>query len=478
MKLNLHIAAMVAAGALLVMPPAIAQTAPSAAQIEKVAYLTGMDIYTFGFPLVHMELLRYEQSNNYRNKVTPYHSLGDWYHNTIVLDHDWKEGGTPNIDTFYSSAWVDLSKEPVILSHPDMGERYFAFQLTDYFSDTFDYVGQRATGSKAGAYALIGPDWEGELPAGVTALKPAITNNIFILGRTLYDKDKADQETAYGLMKQYRLTPLSQWHNREQYHATKRDWIKAPKPAVDALDPTSNPLGHWQAMLDALARFPTPEKHRTMINLMKNLGLTPGMNIENDLDEATKKGLAQAAIDGFQKLKIVSTKLGALMNGWMINPAEYGDAGLHGEYLLRASSQSLAGIVANTQEEAVYIFAATDENGKPLSGSQSYQVHFSKEQLPPAKAFWSITNYDMQYNFVTNKWKKYELGDRNEDLVYDDQGGLTIYYSSKPPKDERLMPNWLPTPEQGNFYTVIRVYVPDQKLIDRWNIPPLESVEQ
>ena len=208
-----------------------------------------------------------------------------------------------------------------------MGDRYFTFELADYFSDNFDYEGMRATGSKAGHYALIGPNWQGELPEGVKALNPAMIDYILIVGRTLYGKDKADQEKAYELMKQYQLTPLSQWKNGEKYHATKREWVKAPNPAVDALDPTSNPLGHWQAMLDSLARFPTPKKHQVMINFMKVIGLKPGNDVEKDLDEATKKGLARAAIDGFHKLKFASTKFGDRNNGWTRTPAEFGTAG-------------------------------------------------------------------------------------------------------------------------------------------------------
>jgi len=451
------------------------KAAPSAEQVEEMAYLTGLDAYTFGFPLVYMELLKYQHTNHYKNKVTPYHSLHDWFHNITVLDHNWQEGGAPNIDTFYSSAWVDISKEPVILSHPDMGERYFTFELADYFSDNFDYVGMRATGSLAGHYALIGPNWKGKLPEGVKPLNRAVTDTIFVVGRTLYGKDDADKKYAYELMKQYKLTPLSEWGKPKQ----DKPWLKAPKVAVEALNPTSKPLGHWQSIFDALARFPTPEKHKAMINMMANIGLKAGMNVEQDLDEATKKGLARAAIDGFKKLKFLSTKFGDRNNGWTVTAAEFGEAGMHGQYLMRAAQQSLAGIVANNQEEAVYTYAATDVNGIPLEGDRAYKVHFTKEQLPPGKAFWSITNYTMKFNFVTNEWHKYNLGDRDKGLVYDENGGLTIYYSSTPPKDKESMPNWLPTPKNGNFFTVIRTYIPDEKVLNRtWKLPPLEPAIQ
>jgi len=479
MRMLQYLAVLVAA-IFILTPVSQAQQQQDAAQVEKMAYLSGLDIYTFGFPLVYMELLRYQQSNFYKNDVTPYMSYGDWDHNTLLLDDGWQQGGAPNIDTLYSHAWVDVSKDPVILSHPDMGDRYFTFQLADYFSDNFDYAGMRATGSNAGHFAIVGPEWQGELPEGVTALKSSRTDIVYLAGRTLVAHDKVDQEKAIALMKQFRLTPLSQWQNREQYHASKKEWLKAPKPAAEALNPGSNPLAHWQSILDSLARFPTPKEHKVMINFMKNIGLKPGINVEKDLDEATKKGLARAAIDGFQKLRYSSTRLGDRVGGsWISTATVYGESGVHGQYLLRAAQQSLSGIVAHNQEEAVYTYVTRDKHGHFLEGNNAYKVHFNKGQLPPAKAFWSITNYNMKLNFITNDWKKYTLGDRNKDLVYDENGGLTIYFSKEPPADKSLMPNWLATPKSGNFIPVIRTYIPEKSVLDRtWELPAVEPVVQ
>ncbi len=93
--------------------------------------------------------------------------MNDFWHASRLMDASYRDGGCPNNDTLYSMAWLDLSEEPIILSHPDMGERYFTFELMGIDSDNFDYVGQRTTGSKAGSFAIVGPDWEGDLPGDV-----------------------------------------------------------------------------------------------------------------------------------------------------------------------------------------------------------------------------------------------------------------------------------------------------------------------
>lgn len=148
-------------------------------------YLTAIDAYTYGFPYVYMDLLRFKMTNIYENDSTPFAPLNQFFHLRHNLDHHWQGGGMPNNDTLYSTAWVDISKEPMILSHPDMPDgRYFTFQLAGFDSDNFDFVGKRTTGSKAGNFAIVGPDWQGELPADVVAINRSHNQHVFIVGST------------------------------------------------------------------------------------------------------------------------------------------------------------------------------------------------------------------------------------------------------------------------------------------------------
>ena len=175
------------------------------------AYTTGMQAFIYGFPYVYNAKLRHDWVTQARDPaVVPYAAVNHFWHAARVMDAAYRDGGCPNNDTLYSLAWLDLSEEPVILSHPDMADRYFTFELMGFTSDNFDYVGQRTTGSKAGDFAICGPGWQGELPPGVQATRPAPTPWVLLLGRTLVDGD-ADLANVHALQAQYRLTPQSLW---------------------------------------------------------------------------------------------------------------------------------------------------------------------------------------------------------------------------------------------------------------------------
>lgn len=436
-------------------------------QTAQSRYLTAIDGYTYAFPYVYMELLRYKMTNIYENDSVPYAPLNQFFHLRHLLDHQWQGGGMPNNDTLYSTAWVDVSKEPIILSHPDIAEnRYFTFELAGHDSDNFDYVGTRTTGSKAGHFAIIGPDWQGELPEGVTALSPAHTQSVFIVGRTLVSgADDVKKVTA--LQNQYRLTPLSQWGKPNNTPAS----LKAPKPAATALNPATNPLGHWQTMVDIIGRSSERKDMRHMRSLLASLGIKPGVKV-SELDDESKAMLSKAAVDAFAKLKQVIDHMGVKSNNWLYPSPVIGRAGKYGAYLLRASAQSLGGIVANDPEEAVYLFTRKDGQGSPLSGSGTYQIYFPKDNLPPVNSFWSVTAYNKDYNFISNEYKKYSVGDRTPGLKYDDQGGLTLYLQPTPPKSKELSANWLPTRAGQVFQMLIRSYLPKAEVIQQRWMPP------
>jgi hypothetical protein len=114
-----------------------------------------------------------------------------------------------NHDTLYTTGWLDLSKEPEVLHVPDMAGRYYAVEFVDPWDDVFAYVGRRTTGTRAGDYLISGPGWQGAVPEGVTQMSSP-NNTVLLVGRVLVESD-SDLATAYGLEKQIRLTPLSQW---------------------------------------------------------------------------------------------------------------------------------------------------------------------------------------------------------------------------------------------------------------------------
>ena len=162
------------------------------------AYTTGMQAFIYGFPYMYNAQLRHDWVTSKRDPdVVPYAAVDHFWHAARLIDASYRDGGCPNNDTLYSLAWLDLGEEPVILSHPDMGDRYFTFELMGFTSDTYDYVGQRTTGSKAGDFAISGPGWQGKLPPGVRSVRAAPTPWILILGRVLVDGD-ADVASGAG----------------------------------------------------------------------------------------------------------------------------------------------------------------------------------------------------------------------------------------------------------------------------------------
>jgi hypothetical protein len=435
---------------------------------ELYAYTLGMQAYIFGFPYVYLPTLRWDWVTQPKppGDITPYAPVNHFSHVRTLADASYRGGGAPNQDTLYSMAWVDVSKEPIILSHPDMGDRYFTFELACVDSDNFGYVGKRTTGSKAGNFALVGPDWKGTLPEGVQPLPASRTPWAVIFGRTLID-GAADGPAVNALQDQYVLIPLSLWGKKDVQLPKSRDvW----KPFDSKIDP----LAEWKTMNRGMTENPPEARLAKLVESFARIGVGPNQDIDA-LDDSTKRGLERAAVDGRKMLNdiIRSGKLGKRGNNWNIPPKTYGRAGLHDDFLLRGSVQCLGGIIANDQEEAVYYNTALDSVGQPFDGSKSYTMRFDPGQLPEVNGFWSITLYDPTYNFTPNPINRYSLGDRTPGVQRDSDGGLTVYIQNASPGNVQQS-NWLPSTQSGLFILVMRTYMPGTAIIDQtWAPTPV-----
>jgi len=433
---------------------------------EDYAYTLGVQAYVFGFPYIYLPSLRWNWVTVPKpaTGVTPYAALNHFFHVRFLADASYRDGGSPNNDTLYSMAWVDVSKEPVILSHPDMGDRYFTFELACLDSDNFAYVGKRTTGGKAGSFALVGPHWNGKLPHGVKKIDRSRTNSILILGRTLVD-GKADTPAVNKLQDQYSLVPLSLWGKKNAELPASRD-VWAP------FDPKTDPLAEWKTMNRAMTEDPPEKRLGKLVELFGRIGVGPGQDVDT-LDEASKRGLARAAVAGRQMLNdvIKSGLLGRRVNEWNIPPAAFGRAGLADDFLLRGALQCLGGIIANEPDEAVYFNTTKDAAGQPLDSSKSYALHFPPGQLPKVNAFWSITLYDPTYNLTPNPIDRYAIGNRTAGLKTDADGGLTVYIQSASPGKDREA-NWLPSPKSGGFMLIMRTYMPGKDIVEQKWSPP------
>jgi len=432
---------------------------------ETYAYTLGTQAFVYGFPWVFLPQIRYDWVTQPRNpEWIPYLPLNQFWNSAELATAAYRDGGSPNNDTLYSIAVLNLAKEPLILSVPDVGERYYTFEMASFDSDNFAYVGTRTTGNKAGHYAIVGPNWKGTLPEGIVALPASRTDSALVFGRTLV-YDEADLVNVHKLQAQYRLTPLSRW-----------GVASPPKQADDRnvwkpFDPKTDPLAAFKTMNKAMTENPPDEGHKSMMASFASIGVGPGQDVTK-MDAATQRGLVRAAVDGMKVLRgAISTGLGKKVNGWSYPPVTFGRAGLHDDFLLRASLQCLGGIIANDPAEAIYMNTFFDVDGKKLSGADRYVVHFPAGQLPDVKAFWSLTMYGVDNNLVANPINRYKLGSYPEGVMkMDADGGLTLYVQNESPGTEKES-NWLPAPKEA-FYLVLRTYLPGPRLLAQEWVPP------
>lgn len=436
---------------------------------EQYAYSMGMAAYPYTLPYLYMSQLRRMWTNNARDPINiPYAAINHFWHANKLADATYKDGGTPNNDTVYSTAWVNVGEEPIILSHPDMEDRNFSFHFTGYSSDNFAVVSQRATGSEAGNYAIVPKGFKGTLPAGVTKLKEAPTPWVLVLVRTMV-YDAQDMPNVINLQQEFRLTPLSFWGKADQELPASRD-VWAPYRAK------KDPLASWRTINRAMTENPPPASETALLNFLAQLHIGPGQDIST-LDEDSKRGLARAARDGHKMAKKARTSIpgGTIHNGWRRNPAKAGSLGQAGDYFTRGIIQSFKGISANYPEEARYFSRSTNENGDSLNANEStYELTFAAGQLPPVDAFWSLTMYGMDANLVSNSIDRYSIGDRSPGLEHNTDGSLTLYLQHESPGKDKES-NWLPAPD-GPFTVTMRAYRPKEEITQgKWIPPNLET---
>lgn len=456
--------------------PAFAQTTPSAASPtskndwrEEYAYPLGVQAYVYAYPLTYLSQLLYDWTNVPDSSF--YASLNHFHHKKVLANHiNYTSGGSPNQDTLYSWGWLDLRQGPVILSHPDMGDRYFTFEIGDMFSDNFAYVGKRTTGSAAGGYAIVPPGWSGKLPSDIKGSLQSPTRFALVFGRTLV-KGEADVLAVNKLQDQYHMIPLALWGQLNPQVPEGRDVFKP-------YDGANDPLADWRTINRAWSENPLPkDRDPDLVRLFREIGIGPDFSPESidKLPEPTKRGLARAIATARPMIDQMLATGGfrsKVVNGWNYPPKTFGRAGLAGDFVTRAAVQCLGGIISNDPEEAVYLNTFNDVGGQLLGGGRHYTVRFKANDLPPVNEFFSMTLYGSDKNFVANDIKRYSVGDRTAGLVKGGDGTITIYIQPDAPSGASERANWLPAPAKDNFYLVLRTYVPKQPILDQAWAPP------
>jgi hypothetical protein len=373
----------------------------------------------------------------------------------------------PNADTLYSSAWIDTAREPVILSLPDTHGRYYLMPMFNCWTDCFASPGSRTSGTGAGNFAITGPNWSGKLPAGLMETRSS-TRWVWIVGR-IACTGPSDYENVWQLQDQLKLTPLSAWGT---------DYLP---PAAVPVDPNVNtkvspinqllvlkPADYFNCVCRLMVDNPPSAADAPMLADMAKIGIKPGADYTSyfaGLDDNVKSAIQT----GYQSAlnQIPAANVGNMTNGWQLpyDTADYGT-----DYVLRAAI-AYRGLGANLIDDAFYASSSTTADGTKFSSDNKYLLHFDIDRIPPVNGFWSLSMYNDKIMFVANPIDRYSLGSLSDPpLVKNPDGSVDIYIQRDAP-DSAVMNNWLPAPASGGFQMTLRLYWPQQPVLDKSWVP-------
>jgi hypothetical protein len=427
------------------------------------------EAYIYLYPLLLMDVTRKQMINSDPKVSIAGGPANAFTHFRTFPPLDLRVAPRPNYDTLYSSAWLDLTRGPMIVSTEDTGGRYFLLPMLDMWGDVFATPGKRTTGTGAATFAVIPPHWNGPLPKNVEPID-APTPHVFIVGRT-QTNGVEDYETVHKIQDGYRITYLD-------------DWGRTPRKIEQLIDPSvdtkTEPMKQVAAMTAAeyftygaeLMKINPPHLTDWSINVrMKRIGIEPGRTL--DADKANADLLAQGAAAGLRLMQDRAATLFRYVNGWLIGTAGMGVFG--NDYLKRAVAAMVLGIEGNQPEDSIYPFISTDADGQPVMGEHRYVMHFSAGETPPVSGFWSLSMYDAENFPVANPIDRYAIGDRNA-LEFNADGSLDLYVQHENPGPDKVS-NWLPAPARGTLNLTMRLYAPKPQALDgRWVPPPVRRV--
>jgi len=433
-----------------------------------------VDAYIYGYPLVTFDMVRKQQTNVARPDAehAPMGQLIKMRTYPAVDNHCCD---APNADTLYTIVWLDVSKEPWIVGIPDMGDRYYIVPMLDGYSNVFKVASPPTTGSKAQTYAVTGPGWSGTLPDSVTQIKSP-TGMVWVLGRIYCTGTPEDCKAVHELQDRFSVVPLSSYG---------KPYTPAPGALNPAIDMTTavrkqvENLGitaYFTYLAQLMKTNPPTAADAPIVAHMAEIGLVPGQDYDRSklghLDEDVLKVVPKLALlEMGGHLKRQSTT-----NGWLYFTSGVGDFGT--DYLVRGMA-NLIGPGWNRPQDAIYPLSENDADGHAYDGAKNkYVIHFDKDKLPPAKAFWSLTMYDSGFFFVPNPINRYELSQRNQFITNPDSSvDLSIQAASPGPGKEA---NWLPAP-RSKFELVLRLCwattSPPSILDGIWTPPPVTRIQ-
>jgi hypothetical protein len=366
-----------------------------------------------------------------------------------------------NQDVVYGAGYMALDKEPIVFQVPDFGDRFWVYAHYDARTDEFSEIGKQY-GTKPGFYLIVGPNWKGEKPTGITSVVRSSTSLAFVIPRVFMDDTEADHAAIQPLLSQIVYYPLSEFDGKMK----TKDWSKLPHfPAPKTTTGETkwvNPETFFDELPAVIKQVPPMPGEEALYNWIGSVldAAAKDPQIKQTLKE-TAIASERDLIDPYFQWRNNGRAAG---NGWNspVNGAKWGT-----DYSNRTGTAK-SNMYDNAPQETKYIYTDDDSSGKQLNGQNNYTLTFAK--VPPVKGFWSLTLYNDAHMFNPNALKRYSLGTKNKDLKFNPDGSLTLYAGAKSPGKDKES-NWLPAPE-GTFSFLIRAYWAEPAVLDGTWMPP------
>lgn len=433
-----------------------------------------VDAYVYAYPMVIMDVTRRVSTNvgAANSAVGMKAPMNQFGHAMAFPDDRFEAVVRANADTLYSSLWYDVSKEPLIVTVPDSGGRYYLLPLMDMWTDVFASPGKRTTGTGAQVFAIVGPHWAGKLPPNMKSYRSPTAIG-WIIGRT-QTNGVADFPAVHKFQAGLTTTTLSSWGKPKK---------NVPAAKVDAKQDMTAPVEQVTKMNAAeffalfgqlLKDNPPHDGDYPILDRLAQIGIVPGKDIElNKLPPEVQKAFMAAPPIAQKKVVAAVRRAGNKVNGWRMS---LGVVGAYGSDYLARAGVAYFGLGANVPEDAIYPSAFADPDGKPFDSGAKYVMHFDKDNLPPVRAFWSLTMYNDRQFFAANPIKRFAIGDRDP-LKVNADGSVDLYIQRDAP-DADKQSNWLPAPASGGFTMNMRLYWPKPAALDgTWAAPPVKRVD-
>ncbi len=428
------------------------------------------DAYLYLYPLVTMDVTRRQMTNHAPGPGVFGGPMNMFVNVEAFPPADFKAVVRPNFDTLYSSAYLDLTAGPVVVSVPDTQGRYYLLPMLDMWSDVFASPGSRTTGTGAGNFLVSPPEWSGAVPSGCTQIK-APTPYVWIIGRTRTDGPD-DYAAVHKVQAGLKITPLADWPGAPRPIAFQNDpsvdMTTPPKVTVD----TMTGEAYFAYAAELLKLHPPHLTDQPIIARMARIGIAVGKSFDvSGADPAVKSAIAAAPEAARALMAWKLPTIAKVENGWSMNTDTMG---VYGNYYLKRAIVTQVGLGANLPDDAIYPLNLGDADGKPLDAANNYRIRFAKGATPPVDAFWSITLYDEEGFQVANVLNRFAVSSWMP-FVYNADGSLDLYFQAESPGNAN-QPNWLPAP-RGPFNLCMRLYAPhNDALTGKWTPPAVERV--